>query len=217
MKLPVGLDAIVLKRNRFAHGDVSKYRVYTDAKTYTHVLASSALEAMEKAGVTSPWKIQREMMEIYPALSESELQASEETVEYRSDTKKKGVSFLDREVMERYDAERHKEGFTDIAITEAFGVKVAAESVPAAIAQEEPDALTHVSDEVLETNDVAIDETPAEMVAQAAEAEELIEMEPEAMASAEAEVAPEVKEEPAPQPQPKNLSDSDIEALLRND
>jgi hypothetical protein len=195
LKLPVGLDAIVLRRNRFAYGDVSQYRIYTTPEDFIRVLANSAAEAMEKSNIDRPWKIQRELMECYPHLSEAEMTPTDEVVEMRSDHQDEGPMMLPPEVLQHLEEELHPDPFQEVGLLEAFSRQKEVLKEPEPAVQEAPVEAEPV------TEDVAA-EPPAEAEAAAPEnvaaaAEEIVAEEPEVQADA--------------------LSESEIEALLRKD
>ena len=58
------IEILPLPRKDFPMANASQYRVYTDEAHFTIVQALSALEALRTSGVWSPYKIERESLDL---------------------------------------------------------------------------------------------------------------------------------------------------------
>lgn len=66
------LSPLIIQRKRFVHSEKVVYRVYKGTADYVLVEADSAYEAIQKSGVETPLRVQREQISRYHAL-ESQL------------------------------------------------------------------------------------------------------------------------------------------------
>ncbi len=71
------LAPLIINRKRFVHAEKTVYRVYKSAADYVLIEAESAYEAIQKSGVETPLRVQREMVSRYHALESNLVQTHE--------------------------------------------------------------------------------------------------------------------------------------------
>jgi hypothetical protein len=57
-------ESLPLPRKDVPQAEISNYRVYSDSKNFVMITALSALEALQSSAISSPYKIQRDSLDL---------------------------------------------------------------------------------------------------------------------------------------------------------
>lgn len=169
------LEAIMVKRNRFAYANKICYRVYDKPGNFTIIEADSAHEAFAKSGFSSAFKIQREAFFSHPSIAQELLESSGETYEVNIQLPDEGVkeAFIDASTLDAEALARLKP-FEEISLGDYSQLKAKqAQAAPvedtpsseAAIEQPTAQAQPQMTSELAVQQETATPEVP-EMPAQ---------------------------------------------------
>lgn len=115
------LEALMVKRKRFAYADKTLYRVYDKPDHFQLVEADSAHEAFAKSGLKTALKIQREAFYHYVALDADKIESTDDVIEVDvqlPDAEEKKI-LLDAALLERYTQEEIKP-FEALSLSQLF-------------------------------------------------------------------------------------------------